>query len=280
MTLTLPKFSIWTAACTFFLIIAGALVTSTGSGLSVPDWPLSFGTFFPRMDGGVLFEHGHRMAAGAVGIMTFVLSAWLWKSEPRRWLCWLGTSAAAAVLLQALLGGLTVLMKLPPQVSIAHAVLAQAFFCLTVALAFYMNRPYRHALVRARTDSLNLLSLSATVLLFIQLALGAALRHFGSPKFLYLHATLAGTAAVLNFALLYRTWPGRRDAGSLFRPALAVSGLILAQICLGLLSIFPSIIALDMSWLARTMIVTAHVAVGALILAASLFATLKSMEPA
>src|SRR3989338_8683449 len=150
MILTLPRFSILTAVCTFFLLIAGALVTSTGSGLAVPDWPRSFGTFFPPMEGGILFEHGHRMAAGTVAIMTFTLMIWLWKSEPRRWLCWLGTSAAAAVLLQALLGGLTVLMKLPPQVSIAHAVLAQTFFCITVTLAFFTNA--RPVIARIASD--------------------------------------------------------------------------------------------------------------------------------
>src|SRR5438093_4990523 len=81
----LHLFACLTAVATFFLIIAGGLVTSTGSGLAVPDWPLSFGMLFPPMVGGIFYEHGHRMVAGTVALMTLVLAAWLARKEPRRW---------------------------------------------------------------------------------------------------------------------------------------------------------------------------------------------------
>ncbi|MBI4056302.1 MAG: COX15/CtaA family protein, partial [Elusimicrobia bacterium] len=131
----LHLFSRFTAVSTFFLILAGATVTSTGSGLSVPDWPLSYGQFFPPMVGGVFFEHGHRMIAGTVGLLTSVLLFWVLAQEPRTWVRVLACSTWFAVLTQAILGGITVLYQLPKLISIAHACLAQIFFCLLVTLS-------------------------------------------------------------------------------------------------------------------------------------------------
>src|SRR3990167_2457625 len=126
----LRRYAQFTAIATFVLLIAGGLVTSTDSGLAVPDWPLSYGMWFPPMVGGIFYEHGHRMIAGVVGLMILGLAAWLWMRETRRWVRVLGYSAAGAVVLQALLGGLTVLLLLPPSVSIAHACLGQGVFVL------------------------------------------------------------------------------------------------------------------------------------------------------
>ena len=80
----LHRFAVATAVATLFLIVAGGLVTSTESGLSVPDWPLSYGRLMPPMVGGVFYEHGHRMVATTVGILTVILAAWLARREPRR----------------------------------------------------------------------------------------------------------------------------------------------------------------------------------------------------
>jgi len=107
----LHRFAIFLCFMTFLLLCAGALVTGTGSGLAVPDWPLSFGKFFPEMVGGVLFEHGHRMVAGTVGIVTFIFTLTLWVKEKRSWVRTLGFLAFGTVILQALLGGITVLLN-------------------------------------------------------------------------------------------------------------------------------------------------------------------------
>ena len=88
-----------TTVATFVLLVAGSLVTSTDSGLAVPDWPLSYGTWMPPMVGGIRYEHGHRMIAGVVGVMIFVLAGWLWRVEPRGWVRRLGLAAAGAVIL-------------------------------------------------------------------------------------------------------------------------------------------------------------------------------------
>src|SRR6186713_3191317 len=111
--------------CTVLLIAAGGMVTSTDSGLSVPDWPTTYGwnmfTFPPsKWVGGIFYEHGHRLIASTVGFLTILLALWLWFGETRRWVRWLGVTALAAVIVQGVLGGITVLYFLPPAVSIAH----------------------------------------------------------------------------------------------------------------------------------------------------------------
>src|SRR5512134_1338952 len=140
----LHRFSIVVVGCTVALILAGSLVTSTGSGLAVPDWPTTYGEnmfLFPpsKWVGGILYEHGHRLIASGVGFLTIILAVWLWVQEPRRWLKKLGVAALGAVILQGLLGGLTVLFFLPAAISTAHAGLAEVFFCLTVAIALFTS---------------------------------------------------------------------------------------------------------------------------------------------
>src|SRR5213594_4862908 len=135
-TRRLHYYATFVAFATFLLIIAGALVTSNDAGLSVPDWPTSFGSFrMPRMVGGVKYEHGHRMIAGTVGLLNVLLAVWLWKTDERKWVRRLGGIAVLAVVAQAVLGGITVLFYLPAPVSVGHACLAQLFFSITVSLA-------------------------------------------------------------------------------------------------------------------------------------------------
>src|ERR1700674_5907361 len=136
----LHRFATFVAACTVLLVLAGSLVTSTNSGLAVPDWPTTYGSnmfAFPpsRWVGGILYEHGHRLIASTVGFLTIILAAWLWTADPRRWMRWLGVTALRGVIAQCVLGGLTVLLFLPAPVSTAHAGLAEIFFCITVAIA-------------------------------------------------------------------------------------------------------------------------------------------------
>src|SRR5579864_201307 len=139
----LHRYATLVALCTLFLVVAGASVTSNQAGLSVPDWPLSYGQVMPQMTGGVFFEHGHRMVATAVGFMTIILTIWLALVESRKWMKTLGIVALGAVIIQGLLGGLTVKLMLPPAVSISHACLAQLFFSTTVAIALFTSKSWR-----------------------------------------------------------------------------------------------------------------------------------------
>ena len=138
--LWLHRYAIMLAACTFVLILIGSTVTTTDSGLAVPDWPTTFGenmfTYPPsKWVGGIFYEHGHRLVASGVGLLTIGLCVGLWYSRHRAWLKWLGTAALVLVCIQGVLGGLTVRYHLPPPVSVAHAGTAQIFLCITVIIA-------------------------------------------------------------------------------------------------------------------------------------------------
>jgi len=165
------------------LLAAGALVTSTGSSLAVPDWPLAYGELFPPMVGGILYEHGHRLIASLVGLMTVVFSGWLWWAEDRIWVKWLGVGALALVIFQGIMGGVTVLYLLPKAVSVTHALLAQLFFLLTIGLAQvtapawldFVEKGHRNSERRlGRVGTWAVLSLGVYV---VTLLLGATMRH-------------------------------------------------------------------------------------------------------
>src|SRR4051812_3304147 len=136
------RFSLLLVASTLVLIFVGGLVTSTGSGLSVPDWPLSYGMVMPPMVGGVFYEHGHRMVASAIGFLTLVLAIWTARRERRATLRRLAWAALGAVIAQGVLGGLPVMFLLPTPISVTPPCLAQAFFCMTIALAYLTSREY------------------------------------------------------------------------------------------------------------------------------------------
>jgi cytochrome c oxidase assembly protein subunit 15 len=140
----LHRFAKFLAGCTVLLILAGSLVTSHGAGLSVPDWPTSYGwnmfTFLPSMwVANIFYEHVHRLVASSIGVLTILLVIGLWVTRRRRCLRWLGVAPLGAVIAQGTLGGLTVLFLLPPSVSTAHATLAEIFFCLTVSIALFTS---------------------------------------------------------------------------------------------------------------------------------------------
>lgn len=172
------------ACCTFLLIIAGGLVTSTDSGLSVPDWPLSYGKVMPPMVGGIFYEHGHRMVATLVGFLTVALVILFLRSEQRSWMRKLSAIALLTVLLQGILGGLTVLFLLPTWISVSHASLAQTFFCIVSSIALFESKWWQNAqlpsLIGKNGKSLFTLGVFVVAAVFVQLVLGAFMRHSGA----------------------------------------------------------------------------------------------------
>ena len=248
-----------TVAVTFLLLIAGGLVTSTDSGLAVPDWPLSYGMWFPPMVGGILYEHGHRMIAAIVAMMILALAVWLWKAEGRRWVRVLGYSALAAVLIQAVLGGLTVLWLLPPQISIAHACLGQAVFCLVVCVAICTSPGWEDRPVRVDDRGVmpvRVLASALALLAALQLLLGAIIRHTGHAVFIHMGG--AFVLLVLATWLVARLAKRRHRVPRVWGSACGLLALIGVQILLGLFVFMNR---------GSTVLRTAHVGIGALLLA-------------
>jgi cytochrome c oxidase assembly protein subunit 15 len=267
-------FAVFTAGATFLLLLAGALVTSNDAGLSVPDWPTSFGSLYrlPPMKGGILFEHGHRMAAETVGLLMIVLAVWTWRVDQRPWMKRLGFWALAGVIVQGILGGITVLFYLPPVVSTAHATLAQTFFVTIVAMALFTSRDWlepRHLQLpdtgRPRTRTLTRWAVASV---YLQLILGAAFRHSAIKLLPHLIMAAIVTVAVLWAAI--RILTAYRSAPQLRVPAQILLGLILVQLALGFGAYLTRVEwGKDAAQPLLAMVVTtvAHVVMGALVLA-------------
>ena len=272
------------------------MVTSTGSGLSVPDWPTSYGWnmfTFPvdKWVGGIRYEHSHRLIASTVGFLTIVLAAWTWKVEPRAWVRKLAFVALGAVIVQGLLGGITVLFFLPPAISIAHAGLAQLFFCLTITLALVTSPGWKSASAPADDSLLRRVAACTTVLVYAQILAGATMRHndagLAIPDFPlvfggivppawnaavaihYVHrvgALLVALAALAAAGHVLFHHRGRRE---LVRPAMLLLFFVSMQVTLGAFVI----------WSGKNAVInTAHVVNGALVLASSLVLTLRSFR--
>ncbi|MEK6643427.1 MAG: COX15/CtaA family protein [Planctomycetota bacterium] len=181
----LHRYCILLACFTLFLIVAGGMVTSTGSGLAVPDWPTTYGqnmfTYPPsKWVGGIFYEHGHRLIASTVGVMTIILAVWLRRADERRWMRRLGWIALAAVIAQGILGGLTVRYLLPAPISVFHGCLAQSFLCLVVSIAVFTSPRWRvpaRAVGSTASWPAPRLCAMMTGAVFLQLILGAVMRH-------------------------------------------------------------------------------------------------------
>jgi cytochrome c oxidase assembly protein subunit 15 len=292
----LHRFSKLVVACTVILILAGSLVTSHDAGLSVPDWPTSYGwnmfTFPPSMwVANILYEHGHRLIASTVGFLMIILAAWLWIAE-RGWLRWLGVAALGTVVAQGVLGGVTVLFFLPPAVSTAHAGLAEIFFCLTVAIALFTSPGWKRDGGGA-DPAVRAIAATTTALIYVQIIIGATMRHTGAglaipdfplmfggivpdhwdPKIAvhFAHRVGALVVTLAVAATLAVVVVKHRRERALVVPALLLDGLVMMQMALGALTVLSR----RDPW-----INSAHVVCGALVLTTSLVLTLRAWRPA
>jgi cytochrome c oxidase assembly protein subunit 15 len=295
----LHLFATLVAVSTALLIFAGGLVTSTGSGLSVPDWPNTYGWFmfsFPldKMVGGIFYEHSHRMIASTVGFLIVVLAVWLWRAEPRAWVRRLGYIALAAVITQGLLGGITVLWFLPKPISIAHAGLAQLVFCLTTGIALTTSPGWRRAYpsggATLRDDRvLRQIAMITTAAIFAQIIVGATMRHnqagLAIPDFPlafgqlvpplwdlkialhFAHRIGALIVTVLVLATAGHVFRHHRQRRELKRPVALLLVLLTAQITLGALTVLSGL---------NHIINSLHVLTGGLVLVTSLVLTLRA----
>ena len=293
----------------FLLLIAGGLVTSNNAGLAVPDWPTSFGSLYrmPRMIGGVKFEHGHRVVAEIVGLLTIVVAVWTWLVDKRRWMRGLTVAAVAGVIFQGVLGGLTVLNFLPPAISTAHATVGQTMFCVLAAIAVFTSRSWleepdeKIMLADARKLIRHLWMLIS--FLYLQLILGAAFRHvwtkWGPPGsnqwpvhkivhvFLYPHILNAVLVAGLVLYVSLRALTKHANIPHLRRPSIALLLLLIVQLLLGV-SAYVVRVVQGVNEVQPTLtlvgVTVAHLGVGALMLALAVVLTIQtyrhSGEPA
>jgi heme a synthase len=288
----LHRFAMLLASATFVLIFVGGLVKSTGSELSVPDWPLAYGKLIPSLQGGVLFEYSHRVVAGVVSILTLALMVWAIRREPRYWVRVLATVAFALVIAQAVLGGITVLFLIPLPIAMAHTATANAFFCLVVALAIFTSPWFLEVTPRKESPArvpLTKLAAITTGIVFVQILIGALMRHLGAGLAIPDFPTSFGQAVppvwnefiAINFIhrcgavivtcfvvwTVVRVLSSHREEARLRRPALALILLLTLQICLGAITI----------WTRRAVFpTTAHVAIGAAVLVTSLTITIRA----
>ncbi len=281
----LHGFSVVLCVSTFILIFAGGLVTSTDSGLSVPDWPNTYNynmfTFPVSMwVGGIFYEHGHRLIASGVGLITMVLCAMLWFGDRRAWVRYAGLVAFLLVVTQGVLGGLTVLYKLPAPISVAHGATAQLFFLLTGWLAFATSRTWFGAGAIRPWGHNEKLALVLVSTIFLQAVMGAVIRHtyngMAIPTFPlafgaiippawnfgvtmhFIHSRLLPTMIVfLALWLLVKLRPRSSGDRFILLSSVGLAGLLAIQVLLGVFTIWSG----REPWMT-----TFHVAGGALLL--------------
>jgi cytochrome c oxidase assembly protein subunit 15 len=271
------------ACATLLLIVAGALVTSNDAGLSVPDWPTSFGSLYkvPPMVGGVKWEHGHRMFAEFIGLLIIVMAVWTQRVERRKWMKALGWIALAAVVGQGILGGLTVLFFLPWAISTAHATLAQTIFCAVVAMALFTSKswlqdsePIVEYGVNPSTNALTTLTAGCV---WVQLILGAAFRHSGIK--LLPHLLGACVVAALICWTVVRVLTHYGSVPQLRQPAELLLALLMLQLGLGFVAYITRVQwGRDAVQPMTSMVLStvSHVAGGALVLATSVILAIQS----
>jgi cytochrome c oxidase assembly protein subunit 15 len=274
-------FAVFTACATLVVITAGALVTSNDAGLSVPDWPTSFGYLvkIPHFVGGVRYEWSHRMVAGTLVSLTLAIAIWTLLAERRRWLRWLAIGAFCTVVVQAIIGGLTVRLLQPPVVSTAHATVAQTFFCIAVAIALFTGRKWvtdrpqeeqPRVEFDSRRPSLFTLTLLSIFVLYVQLILGGMFRHHGMSWWPHVL-----NAVIVSFVLAWtaiRAISVYSNIEAVRQPAILMLSLLITQLCLGFTAFLTrvawgsSAVQPELPMVASTV---AHVAVGALLLAST-----------
>ncbi len=279
----LHRLAILTAGATFVLLLVGGLVTSTGSGLAVPDWPSTFGYnmfFYPlsKMVGGILYEHSHRLMGSIVGLLTIALVIGIWVKEPRKWMRWLSMLALVGVIAQGVLGGLRVVL-LQTVLAIIHACLAQAFFALTVSFVLFTSREWQGQPQQTQTPDaarLQRLGVLTTSLIYLQLIFGAVLRHTGAR--LDAHLLFAVLVTIHVFMIVRRVLRDYSHLPRLTRLAAILGGLLLLQLMLGIGAYLSKFTAFEntMPAITQVAITTVHVGIGALMLVTSLALTLRA----
>ena len=282
----LHAFAVLLVLWTFALLSVGGVVTGKEAGLSVPDWPLSYGTVNPpgwTETPNVFEEHLHRLLGWGAGILVLLLLTWLELRDPRPWMRRLGWVVLAAVCVQGVIGGYFRVVLLQHGMAVVHGVTGQAFFCLVVAVALFLSKGWLEAPppeADPRARRLRLLSLAAAAAVFLQVVLGALVRHSrAGHEFLILlpHAAWGIACALLAFMAMAEALRLGGKGPALARPALLLGAGTLIQILLGLGAYLANVegvreIVRPGYQVAAT---TVHQAAGALVLASAVVLHLR-----
>jgi cytochrome c oxidase assembly protein subunit 15 len=273
----LHGYAIFVVCWTVLLLIAGALVTSNDAALAVPDWPLSYGTLNPPMVGGILYEHSHRLIAGALGILTIILAVAVWRTDERRWLRWFSVIAVFGVLAQALLGGQVVRQLLHYWLPVMHACFAQIVFAALISIAVFTSRWWvseKPLLKDVGAPSIHTLVLLNAAVIYFQVILGAGFRH----REISVRPHVVGAFVVLGVvtwtAVVMRKRFGRSAEFSKAR--MLLHGIFGTQFLLGFGALWARITTADAPQPMPVMVtLTAmHTVVGALLFATSILVVL------
>lgn len=277
------RFAVLVAIATFLLIIAGALVTSNDAGLSVPDWPTSFGSLYklPPMVGGVQYEHSHRMIAEFVGLLIIVLAVWTQRVETRKWMKVVGWTGLGTVIAQGIFGGLTVKFKLLWWTSTIHATMGQMLFCIVVAMALFTSRAWLHEYEPIAENDLwpstATLAALAAACVWVQLILGAAFRHYGMRLLPHLIGACVVTAVLCWTIVRVLTRYG--SVNPLRGSAQLLLALLMIQLGLGFFAFLSRMVWRPEADAPTPLTVAgtvSHVAGGALVLAASVVLAIQA----
>jgi cytochrome c oxidase assembly protein subunit 15 len=260
------------AAAGLLLLIAGGMVTSTASGLAVPDWPLSYGRWLPAMAGGVFYEHGHRMFASVVGLLILVMAFWTQWDDARPGVRRLAWWTLGLVSLQGVLGGVTVFFGLPALVSAAHATIGQTVFCLLVIMAELVGGEARGETPAARPGRLRWLGAAAVAALWLQLFAGSVMRHGGAGIGWHLAGAVVASLAAGAFGAA--TLLERREE-FLDQPATTLLALLAVQLVLGLATADFRTLPEPRASYAMIAVATTHLAVGAFLLGTTTLLTFR-----
>ncbi len=283
------RFSVGTVVATVLLLSWGAVVTSIGAGMAFPDWPTSLGSYnlFTPVEGwwqvpAYLAEHGHRLIASLVGVLTMVLAAWTWWADPRAWMRKVGVAAVVLVVAQGILGGLRVLW-VSLDLALLHACVAQLFFAVLVAMTLFVTDTWREGeAVLPQTEAARRLrrwSYAAAVVTYLQIVLGAFLRHPGagmSGGLTALHVTGAFlvVAAVLGVFVVAEK---HFETVSVVRhTAWILTGTMALQFALGLASLLLTLYepSGEGSVVAYVVLTVAHLVMGAVLFGTSIVMSL------
>ena len=273
------KFARFVVAWTVLLFVAGALVTSNNAALSVPDWPKSFGTWFPslrQLAGGAFFEHSHRVIAGVMGVLTLVLAILIWVKDSRRWLRWFGVIAVLGVVVQAVLGGEVVRQLLQYWLPVLHACFAQIVFAAVLAIAVFTSKWWvteRPQLADSGSPSIRALAILNAAVIFFQVVLGAGFRHSEIPVWPHMAGALLVMGMASGTAVAMRKRFG--DAPELARTRGLLNSIAGFQFLLGIGAYWARLTAEKSGPSTATVWLTViHTVVGALLFALSILIVL------